>query len=178
MKDETGCPKSQSLLRAEPEFKPKALGLHRESVWLATLPPLIGKLQAEWGSPANYGANCEWELVEQDFMLCLIWYVNCPALLVMPITNIPFTMSYQIICLPILHNILEDIYRNWEIWVYRRESIWCAFSLYYILYFVSFIFFFINSLSNTWAVIYFICSLQECWIQYQNTKKLPTHSTL
>lgn len=88
------------------------------------------------------------------------------------IINILFTTSCQFICLPTLHNILENSYRNWEIWVYKTESICCAFSLYYILYFISFIFFFIYFLSNIWTVIYLICSLQEYWIYYQNNKKM------
>lgn len=140
---------------------------------LATLPPIIrGKLQAEWGLPTNHGAGCKWKPVEQakelyDFFALI---PDLPALLVMPIMKIPFTMPYQFICLPILHNTLEDSYRNWEIWVCKTESICCTFSLWYILVFISFIFFFINPLSNIWTVIYFICSLQEYWILYQNPK--------
>lgn len=57
----------------------------------------------------------------QNFVPCLLWSVDFPALLVRPIMNIPFTTSCQFICLPIFHNILEDSYRNWEIWVYKTK---------------------------------------------------------
>lgn len=107
----------------------------------------------------------------KSFLTCLLWSVDFPALLVMSVMKIPFTISCQFICLPISHNTLEDSYRNWERWVYKTESICCAFSLYYILYFISLIFFFINSLSNMWTVIYFVCSLQEYWIYCQKPKK-------
>lgn len=133
---------------------------------LATLSPKIrGKQQADEAHlqiMKQIANGSQWNRAK-NFISFLLSCVDFPALLVMSVMNIPFNVSCQFICLPMLHNILEHSYRNWEIWVYKTESICYGFSLYYVLYFISFIFFFINSLSNIWTVIYFICSLQY-WI--------------
>lgn len=105
-----------------------------------------------------------------DLQICVL---SCDA-----VVNILFTISCQFTYFPISHKILENSYRNWEIWVYKVKSICCAFSLYSILYFIPFIFFFIYFMSKVWTGICVISVMQEGWVRYQNNKKWPRHPSI
>lgn len=145
------------LVKGKASSNPKPLEFRVcVSSWLVYLPSLEEKSRGWMKLTYRSRANYEWKPVKQTTQLYFLFALICRCSCSADDANneFSFTMSCQFICLPILHNIFEDSYRNWEIWVYKTESICCGFSLHYVLYFTSFIFFFINSLSNIWTVIY------------------------
>lgn len=92
--------------------------------------------------PSNFAVNTEQKPIEQSkgpYFLCnLICGFSC--FVGGTKMNILLTMCCQLICLPILYNILKKSDINWEIWVYITLSVWYFFSLYYILFYIIHIF--------------------------------------